>query len=277
MSLSILAQARRRWLCALTALALGLMLLAGGSAAATAQKNARAEEVVEQTINAYGSRAALYVIQHNGILRGLVKLMGPDGTREGKTVTKFIRKPRLADDLLMIEVELPDTKYTIGFDGKQTWSSYNSQTQEASPEMAKAFHAAHQHSYEALLRYKENNWKLEHVGRDKLGLTEIDIIDLIAENGARTRYYISRRTSHILYLEYEMKAAPEAEPVKYRIAFQNFKVIQNTLVPFETLAFENGRQIEERKLVEVAFNVQLDEKAFQSGLPAKPADTPPKP
>src|SRR5437588_3093060 len=134
-----------------------------------APKNSRAEEIVERTINAYfpgSGRAGMYAIQRNGILRGLVTLISPEGKREGKTVTKFIRKPLLSEDPLMIEVELPDIKYTIGFDGKQTWSAFNGQTQPATPEMANAFHASHTHSYEALLRYKENNCKLTYVGSD---------------------------------------------------------------------------------------------------------------
>lgn len=237
-------------------------------------KNSRAEEVVERAINAYfpgSGRAGMYAIQRNGILRGLVTMLSPEGKREGKTVTKFIRKPLLSEDPLMIEVELPDIKYTIGFDGKQTWSSFNGQTQLATPEMASSFHASHTHSYEALLRYKENNCKLEYVGNDKLGTLDLDIVDLVTPEGERTRYQINRRFSHILYLEYETKAAPEAPPTKYRLAFSTFKFIQNTVIPFETVVYENGREIERRKLVEAVFNVQLDEKAFKPEVKAAEA------
>lgn len=238
------------------------------------EKNSRAEEIVERTINAYfpnSGRAGMYAIQRNGILRGLVTMFSPEGKREGKTVTKFIRKPLLAEDPLMIEVELPDIKYTIGFDGKQTWSSFNGQTQPATPEMASAFHASHAHSYEALLRYKENNCKLEYVGSDKILTLDIDIIDLVTPEGERTRYQINRRFSHILYLEYETKATPEAQPTKYRLVFSTFKFIQGTVIPFETEVYENGRKIEKRMLVEAVFNVQLDDKAFKSEVKAADA------
>ena len=53
--------------------------------------------------------AALYAVQRNGILRGQIKLFSPDGAREGKTTTKFIRKPHLLDDLFLIDLELPIT------------------------------------------------------------------------------------------------------------------------------------------------------------------------
>src|SRR5206468_1580577 len=143
-------------------------------------------------------------------------------------------------DLLLIDLDLPGTKFMIGFDGKQTWAINNGETQEPSPETAQAFRAAHAHSYEALLRYKENDAKLEYAGSKKFTPThELDMIDLITPEGARTRYEISRQSSRIIYLEYEEKLSPQAPPVKYRLYFKDFKVIQNTLVPFTVHVFEN--------------------------------------
>jgi len=245
--------------------------------AAAKNKNSSAEDVAERVINGYGGRAALYAVQRNGILRGQIKLHAADGARAGKTVTKFIRKPHVLDDLLLINLELPEVKFIIGFDGKQTWTLNNGEAQEPSPETANAFRAAQVHGYEALLRYKENDSKLEYVGTNKIGTLEMDILDLITPEGARTRYEISKRTAHIMYLNYEEKLAPQGPPIKYRLAFSDFTVIQNTLVPFKTLVFENGRLVEERKLVEVAYNVQLDEKAFAAENANKSAEAAARP
>lgn len=284
MSLNKLMSASPRLILLIALIVLSLTAFAGGSAAAKEQKNPRAEDVAERVINAYGGRAALYAIQRNGILRGQITLTTPEGKREGKTTTKFIRKPRLLDDLLLIDLDLagtkdaPGTKFMVGFDGKQTWTINNGETQEPTPETANAFRAAQVHSYEALLRYKENNSKLEYVGSKKLLDTlEYDILDLVTPEGARTRYEISRRTGHIMYLDYEQKVSPQGPPLKYRLYFKDFRVIQNTLVPFNVLVFENGRQVEDRKLVEVAFNVQLEEKAFLAENANKPAEAAARP
>ena len=83
-----------------------------------ADKTPTAEEIVEKTILIYGSRLALYGVQRNGIIRSLVKFFSPTGTREGKSAIKFIRKEKMKDDLSMIQLEMPDMKYSIGFDGK---------------------------------------------------------------------------------------------------------------------------------------------------------------
>jgi hypothetical protein len=228
---------------------------------ADAQKKPKPEDVVERSILFYGSRAALYGIQRNGTLRALIKFYAPEGTREGKSVTKFIRKPKLAEDLLMIDLELPGTRYIIGFDGQETWTISDGEVQKPTEEAVAAFQSGHEHSYEALLRYKENGSKLEYAGTKKLGTVEMDIIDMTSPSGARTRYEISRRTGHIIYAEYEDS---QSTPVKYRLYFKDFKPVQNTLVPHEIQVFQDGKLIEERRLVETAFNVQLDEKAFKA-------------
>ena len=237
-----------------------------------AEKNPKPEDVVERTILAYGSRAALYAVQRNGTLRALVKFVSPEGTREGKSVTKFIRKEKLKDDLRIIELDFPGTRYMLGFDGKDIWSILDGEIQQPGEDVIKAFRSGHEHSYESLLRYKENNSKIEYVGNTKLLNLEIDIIDLISPEGVRTRYEVSRKSGRILYLNYEEKPNEKAEPIKYRLNFKDFRVIQNTLIPYETLVFQDGKLVEERKIVEAVFNVQLKEEAFKAENANKPAD-----
>jgi hypothetical protein len=243
-----------------------------------AQKNPKPEDVVERSIiGYYGSRAGLYGVQRNGTLRALIKFFTPEGVREGKSITKFIRKEKLSEDLLMIELELPGTRYIIGFDGKETWAIQDGEILKPTAEAVGAFRSAHEHSYEALLRYKENGSKLEYVGMNKFGTLEMDIIDLIAPNGARTRYEVSRRTGRIIYANYEDKSASKSAPVKYRLYFKDFQLKQNTYVPCEIQVFQDGKLIEERKIVESVFNVQLDEKAFKAENANKPAEAAIKP
>jgi len=239
---------------------------------AGAQKKPKPEDIIERSILIYtygGGRAVLYGIQRNGTLRALIKFFTPEGAREGKSVTKFIRKPKLAEDLLMIDLELPSTRYIIGFDGQETWAIQDGEVQKPPEEAVAAFRSAHEHSYEALLRYKENGSKLEYVGTNKLGTLEMYIIDMTSPSGARTRYEISRKSGRIIYANYEDS---KSTPVKYRLYFKDFKPVQNTLLPHEIQVFQDGNLIEERRLVESTFNTQLDEKAFKSENANKPPD-----
>jgi len=270
--------APQRLITVLLLLTFCLYLAADRPAQVNAQKNPKPEDVVEFSIKSYYfTRAGLYGIQRNGTLRAQVKLITPEGTREGKSVTKFIRKEKLADDLVMIDLELPGTKYTIGFDGKETWSILDGEIQKPSAAAVDAFRSAHEHGYEALLRYKENGSKLEYVGSNKLGTLDMDIIDMTSPSGAKTRYEVSRRTGRIIYANYEEKSSPDAAPVKYRLYFKTFKPIQNTWIPYEIQVFQDGKLVEERKLVESVFNIQLDEKSFKAENANKPADAAIKP
>jgi hypothetical protein len=241
---------------------------------AGAQKKPKPEDVVETSILFYGSRAALYGVQRNGTLRALIKFFTDEGTREGKSVTKFIRKGKLAEDLMMIDLELPGTRYTIGFDGQETWAIQDGEVHKPTEDAVAAFRSGHEHSYEALLRYKENGSKLEYVGTNKLGTLEMYIIDMVSPSGVRTRYEISRKSGRIIYANYEDS---KSTPVKYRLYYKDFKPVQNTLVPHEIQVFQDGKLIEERRLVESVFNIQLDEKAFKAENANKPPETADRP
>ena len=278
MALKNLMNAPQRQVAVALVFSLFLCLPMSPSLSVSAQKNPKPEDIVERSIMSYyGTRAGLYGIQRNGTLRALIKFISPDGTREGKSVTKFIRKDKLADDLLMIDLELPGTRYTIGFDGKETWAIQDGEVQKPGESAADAFRSAHEHSYEALLRYKENGSKLEYVGTNKFGTLEMDIVDLISPTGARTRYEISRRTGRIIYANYEDTSASKSTPVKFRIYFKDFHLIQNTWLPYEIQVFQDGKLVEERKVVESVFNIQLDEKAFKAENANKPPDAAIKP
>jgi hypothetical protein len=275
MALKKSSSTKYRYFLALNFIILFLVVSAVGAGKAAAQKTPKPEDIVERAILVHGNRAGLYAIQRTGRVGALVKFHTPEGVREGRSVLKFLRKQKLKEDLLMIELDMPDTKYMIGFDGAETWSVHDGQAQKPSPEEVNALHSAHEHSYEAILRYRENNSKLEYVGSKNLGTLIVDIIDLISPDGVRTRYEISRRTYHILYLDYEDRSDPNAEPVKYRLNFKNFKPVQNTIIPYETLVFRNGELVEERKIVEAVYNVKLDENSFKQENANKPIESVP--
>jgi hypothetical protein len=244
----------------------------------SAQKAPNVEKLVEFAKLNYG----LLILQTNGTIKSNLKLISGDNIREGRSTLKFIRKPKLLEDLVILELDLPDTKFTMGFDGTKTWALNNGERTELSPELAAAFRSSYSHSYEALLRYKEDGSKIEYVSTKKLASLEIDTIDLTMTDGTKTRYEVSRRSGHVLSLEYETTpATPEAKPVKYRLLFKDFKFVQNNtvVIPYKTVVYENDVIVEERTVIEAAYNGQLEEKVFKPDTPVEKAeekkDTPP--
>lgn len=250
------------------------------SAAALAQKTPSVEKLVDFARINYGA----LILQKNGTIKNNLKLINSDNVREGRSTLKYIHKPKLMEDLVMLELDLPDTKFTMGFDGEKTWATSNGEKTELSPELSAAFRSSYAHSYEALLRYKEDGSKVEYVTTKKIASLEIDVIDLTMTDGTKTRYEVSRRTGHVLYLEYDAKpASPEAKPIKYRLHFKDFKVVQNAIIiPYTTVVYENDVIVEERTVIEAAFGVQMEEKIFKPDAPPEKAEekkepTPTKP
>jgi len=261
--------------------AVSATLLLFASAAGGQKPTPKPEDVAERSNAAYGSRIAIYGIQRNGVIKSNVKLLSPDGVREGVATNKFIRKPKLAEDMLMLNLELGQSRYAIGFDGTKGWILSNDEIQDPpDPGTMDAFRKAHLHSYETFLRFKENEAKLEYAGSKQFSPNnELDLVDLTLPDGTKTRYEISRKTGRIIYLDYDERPInTESKSVKYRLYFKDFRVIQQTLVPFEIQVFRDGVLAEERKLLEVAYNVQLDEAAFKvenarkAGEPNKPSE-----
>ena len=234
----------------------------------SAEKTPTVDKLVEFAIQNYGGRQAIFTVQKNGIVKNNLKLINGENIREGRTVTKFIRKPKSTEDLVILELDLPETKFTMGFDGEKPWATNNGEKAELSPELASAFRTSYTHGYEALLRYKEDGGKVEFVETKKMASLEIDVIDLTSADGSKTRFEVSRRTGRILQLEYETKGV-DGNPTKYRLLFQDFKIVQNlVVVPYKTVVYENGTKVEERTIIEAAYGVQLEEKAFKPDAPA---------
>ncbi len=234
----------------------------------SADKTPLVDKLVEFAIQNYGGRQALFTVQKNGIIKNNLKLINGATIREGRTVTKFIRKPKSKEDLVILELDLPETKFTMGFDGEKSWATNNGEKAELSPELNSAFRTSYTHGYEALLRYKEDEGKIEYIETKKLASLEMDVIDLTSADGSKTRFEVSRRTGKVLQLEYETKGV-DGSPTKYRLLFQDFKIVQNlVVVPYKTVVYENGVKVEERTIVEAAYGVQIEEKIFKPDAPA---------
>jgi hypothetical protein len=114
-----------------------------------------------------------------------------------------------------------------------------------------------------LLRYKENAATINLVGKEKQKGLDLYILDLTDKDKRTTRYYISARTFHVLWLEYE-ELNPGAAPVKYSKRFSDYRYAQSTLVPYRTLLMEDGKQTQETRILTVTFGVKVDDSLFQN-------------
>jgi hypothetical protein len=122
----------------------------------------------------------------------------------------------------------------------------------------------HRHSIDTLLRYKENGSTLTLVGRDKQKGLDLYVLDLVDKDKQATRYYISVKTLHVLWLEYEAPSIVSSAPAKYARKFFDYRYAQGTLVPYKSLLLEDGKQIQETKILTVTYGIKLDDSLFKS-------------
>jgi hypothetical protein len=234
-------------------------------ASADDPKNPTAEQVAESTIFIYGSRPVLDQIRRNGVERGRITKFAPDGkTEESSYERRFVRGENLDKDKIRLDQKMPTVEYSLIYGGGKLWGIINGATFTPREDAAANFLSQHQHSVESLLRYKENGSTVTLVGKDKQKGIDLYIIDLEDKEKRKTRYFISAKSLHVLWLEYEDTITAGAAPVKFTRKFFDYRYAQQTLVPYRSVLLEDGRQTQETRILTVTFGVKVDDSVFQN-------------
>jgi len=143
------------------------------------------------------------------------------------------------------------------------WGIINGAAFTPRQDAAAAFLSQHRHSIETLLRYKENGTTLNLMGKEKQKGLDLYVLDLTDKEKRTTRYYISARTFHVLWLEYE-EPNTGGTPLKYSKKFFDYRWAQSTRVPYRTVLLEDGKQTQETRILTVTFGVKVDDSLFQN-------------
>jgi hypothetical protein len=222
-------------------------------------KNFTAEQVAESAIFIYGSRPVLQQIRRNGIERGRITRTASDGKTEESTYERvFVRGDNLEKDKIRLDQKSTSLEYSLIFGEGQLWGIINGAAFTPRQDAASAFMSQHRHSIEALLRYKENGSTIKLIGKDKQKGLDLFVLELTDQDQRSTRYYISAKTLHILWLEYSEGSS------KFSKRFADYRYAQSTLVPFRTLLFEDDRQTQEIRILTVTFGVKVDDALFKN-------------
>jgi hypothetical protein len=230
------------------------------------QKNYTAEQVAESSIFLYGSRPLLAQIRRNGLERGRICKPACDlgKTEEATYERRFVRGESMDKDKIRLDQKMPTLEYSLIYGSGRLWGIINGASFTPRQDASDTFLAQHRHSLDTLLRYKENGSTLSMVGKDKQKGLELFIVDVIDKDKHSTRYYISTKTLHILWLEYEEPAPGGSEPLKYSRKFMDYRYAQGTLVPYRTVLLEDGKQIQETRILNVTYGLKLDDALFKS-------------
>lgn len=236
------------------------------------------EGVVELALIAYGGRKQLETARAATQEAGTIRLATDQGDLSGNYLLRSMRRPKSSQDLLRVDLELsapenaqgqsaPPIKYVIGFNGASVWSAQNGQYVNPRSGADVAFRAQLTHEYMALLRYKEDGSKIDYVGPETVVGVDTNVVDLTTADGEKTRYWLSTKTYRVLHCEYELKLAEGQPPTKYRIDYYytpfSTAIVQNTLVPVRREMKQDGKFVQEIKLLSINYSAKLDPEIFQ--------------
>jgi hypothetical protein len=225
-----------------------------------------AEQVAESTLFLYGGRQMLEKIRRNGIERGRICKPTCDvgKTEEASYERRFVRGDSMDKDKIRLDQKMPTLEYSLIYGSGQLFGIINGSSFIPRQDAANTFLAQHRHSLDTLLRYKENGSTLNLVGKDKQKGLDLFVLDVIDKDKQSTRYYISAKSLHVLWLEYEEPAPGGSTPLKYARKFMDYRYAQGTLVFYRTVLLEEGKQIQETRILNVTYGVKLDDALFKS-------------
>lgn len=230
------------------------------------QKAFTAEQVVESAIIIYGSRPLLQQIRRNGMERGRVckpTCEVPGKAEEATYERRFVRGENSEKDRVRLDQKMPTIEYSLIYGDGRLWGIINGAAFTPRADTANTFLSQHRHSVDNLLRYKEDGAAINLAGREKQKGLDLYVINLVDKDKKVTRYFISAKSLHILWLEYE-EPGGSAGPIKYVRRFFDYRYAQGTLVPYKTILLEDGKQMQETKILNVTFGIKLDDSLFKS-------------
>jgi len=223
-----------------------------------------AEQVVESVILVYGTRPALDHIRRNGVERGKVTRYNTDGnTEEANYERRFVRGADLDKDKIRLDQKMSTMEYSLIFGEGKLVGLINGAAFTPRQDAAASFISQHHHSIDSLLRYKECGATIAIIGKEQQKGLDLFVVDLTDKEKRKTRYYISARSLRVLWLEYEEGAAG-GTPVKYQRKFLDYRSVQQTLVPYRIVLYENGRESQEVRVSNITYGIKVNDAIFKS-------------
>ena len=223
-----------------------------------------AEQIVESTILIYGTRPGLEQIRRNGVERGkIIRFPATGNPEEADYERRFIRGENLEKDKIRLDQKLPTMEYSLIFEEGKLFGVINGAAFTPRQDASTNFISQHHHSLDSLLRYKECGYTITLVGKDAQKGLDLYVVDLLDKQQRKTRYYISAKTLRVLWLEYE-EGSPGGTAVKYQRKFLDYRAVQQTLVPYRIVLFEDGRQSQETRVLTITYGVKVSDSIFKS-------------
>jgi hypothetical protein len=222
-----------------------------------ALKNPTAEQIAETAIFLYGlggGRATLNQIRKTAIERGKISVADAQGRMEQANYQRFTtRGESLKKEKIRLDQEFPSSRFSLVYDGDKVFGIVNDSVFTPREDASRAFQNQIAYSVETLLRYKENESKLDLVGKEKIAGVDLHVLDITDKQNRKTRVFLSAKSFRVMMLEYE------DEGIKYRRKFYDYNVAQGTLFPYRSVLYAGNKIVEETDIGTVTFGQKIDD------------------
>ena len=210
---------------------------------------------------AHADRAAL---RRYGVERGKITRYNAEGNpEEANYERRFVRGENLEKDKIRLDQKLPTMEYSLIYDDGKLWGIINGAAFTPRQDATADFMSQHHHSIDLLLRYKECGAKITLVGKEQQKGLDLYVLDLVDKENRKTRYFISARSLRVLWLEYE-EGPPGGIAVKYTRKFLDYRIVQQTLVPYRVVLSVDGRQRQETQVLTITYGVKVSDAIFKN-------------
>ena len=221
------------------------------------------EQVVETVLFFYAfpnGRTTLNQIRKTTIERGSANITNAEGKVERVPYQRFVmRGENLVKERIRLDQEFPSARYSLIWAEDKTFGIYNNTVFTPREDAAKIFENLIFHGVEALLRYKENESKLEMGAKEKVMGVDYFVIDVTDKQERKTKFYVSAKSFRVMMLTYEEGG------VKYKRKFYDYNYAQGTLVPYRTVLWAGEKIVEETEVGTITFGQRVDEGMFKAG------------
>jgi hypothetical protein len=228
-----------------------------------ATKITTADQAVENAIFLYGfpgGRVTLNQIRKTTLERGTSRVTNAEGKVENTNYARFvIRGESLDKEKIRLDQEFPSATYSLIYNDDRIFGVYNNTVFTPREDAVKTFENQIVRGIEALLRYKENESKIDLAAREKVMGVDYYVIDLTDKDQRKTRFYMSAKTFRVMMLTYEDAG------VNYRRRFYDYNYAQGTLVPFQTILWADDKVVEDSEVGTITFGQKVDEQLFAAG------------
>jgi len=227
-------------------------------------KTATAEQVAESSILVYGGliggRQTLNQIRKTAFEKGKISVTNAEGKTEQATYQRWTQRAEtLAKEKIRLELDFPNARYSLIFNAEKIFGIHEDQTFTPREDAARSFENNIIHGLEALLRYKENESKIELSPKEKMLGVEYYLLDVTDTQARKTRFYISTKTFRVMMLDYQEDGR------KFRRRFYDYNYAQGTLVPYLTILWADEKIIEQSEVGSITFGQKIDDAIFNAG------------